>query len=289
MIGSAMFAAAALISFVSVRVISGPVIGSLAGRGITAVNVDGQPLPTAAGIALIPGLLLAAAAVSLADTGATAPLSLVIATACGFAILGLIDDLLSDPAGPRGWRGHLGALAGWRLSTGAVKLAGGVALATLISGAGRGDPLLRLADIIVIAGAADVVNLWDTGPGRALICCGAMVAGAFGLTAIATAPAAGIDMTWTALAALAGALFGFWPVDAGRKAMLGDTGAYLAGSSVGAVIVIGTDARTRLLVATVVLAVEALGLICSLRKVTGWLSDWILGTMSQRNREDQGR
>lgn len=109
--------------------------------------------------------------------------SVWIALVLGVALLGLVDDLIGRsgaPGSPRGWRGHLGALASGELSTGVMKLVGILSLAALTvpigveaAGAGAGGDLPggdwpeRLVAIALVAGLANLLNLFDTRPGRA--------------------------------------------------------------------------------------------------------------------------
>ncbi|GAA1759079.1 hypothetical protein [Nostocoides vanveenii] len=171
-------------------------------------------------------------------TGAT------VLAAVGAGAFGLLDDLAGD-ASSKGLRGHLGALREGRVTTGAVKIAGlaaaGAATAYLLDRPGaRGTPALRTlpATLIggaVIAGSANLANLLDLRPGRALK-----------VAIIAAAPFA-ILADRTAGAAL-GAALGSLPDDLAGATMLGDTGANAAGSLVGAAVVARTGPVGRALV-----------------------------------------
>src|SRR5918996_1469933 len=55
-----------------------------------------------------------------------------LAAGLAFCLLGRVDDLVEDPGGSRGFRGHLRALAAGRLPGGGIKLLGG-ALAGLLA------------------------------------------------------------------------------------------------------------------------------------------------------------
>jgi len=138
------------------------------------------------------------------------------------AALGLYDDLYGDTHA-RGLRGHLTALRHRRLTTGLVKL-GGLAVSGFVAGhRHRGRALPALADAALIAGAANLVNLFDLRPGRALKVAGAV--------AVATAPlpgAAGVVASATAAAAVA-----TMPADLGEQVMIGDCGANALGALVG--------------------------------------------------------
>ena len=87
----------------------------------------------------------------------------------GVALLGLLDDMLGRGSAddtPRGWRGHARAVAGGRLSTGAIKAAGAFGLAAFaVSGLGREWPGY-LADLALLLLTTNLFNLLDLRPGR---------------------------------------------------------------------------------------------------------------------------
>jgi hypothetical protein len=88
----------------------------------------------------------------------------------GVAFLGFLDDSLGrgEAVGsPRGWQGHAEALREGRLSTGAIKAIGALALAAYVV-SGRGLESWRyLADVALLILATNAFNLLDLRPGRA--------------------------------------------------------------------------------------------------------------------------
>lgn len=97
-------------------------------------NYRGRPVPTAVGVilpltvALVEGARASAAA---AGVGPPPPAWVargpVVVVAFGLGLVGLLDDVAgSDDS--RGFRGHLRALAGGRLTTGGAKLLVGLAV-----------------------------------------------------------------------------------------------------------------------------------------------------------------
>ncbi len=88
----------------------------------------------------------------------------------GIAFLGFLDDALGQgeaAATPRGWRGHWAALRAGRLSTGAIKAIGAVALAAyVVSGQGL-EGWRYAADVILLVLVTNLFNLLDLRPGRA--------------------------------------------------------------------------------------------------------------------------
>lgn len=86
--------------------------------------------------------------------------------------LGALDDH-AGATDIKGLRGHLGALRQGRVTTGAVKILGlgatGLTAAALVDRPRSGGAVLRSAvGGVVVAGSANVVNLLDLRPGRAL-------------------------------------------------------------------------------------------------------------------------
>jgi UDP-GlcNAc:undecaprenyl-phosphate/decaprenyl-phosphate GlcNAc-1-phosphate transferase len=156
--------------------------------------------------------------------------SLAMAVAGGGALgFGVLDDLAGSGA-RRGLRGHLGALAHGEVTTGSVKLAGLAATGLaggLLLGGRRSDVLINAA---LIAGGANLLNLFDLRPGRAV----KVAALSAGL--IAAGGAGGPDRSagLAAVAAPLGAGLALLPEDLAERAMLGDAGANALGAMLGA-------------------------------------------------------
>jgi hypothetical protein len=184
----------------------------------------------------------------------------VLATAAA-AGLGALDDLRGDSAS-KGFKGHLGALARGEVTTGAVKIVGlavtGVSAAALVEGQARRHPghgrsgagargIPAVVDTLlggaVVAGMANLLNLLDLRPGRALKA--AVLAGALTATSEGSAAAAG---------AAAGAAVSLLPTDLAGEAMLGDTGANAAGALLGTALLQRTGRPGRLVALAVLSA-----------------------------------
>jgi UDP-GlcNAc:undecaprenyl-phosphate/decaprenyl-phosphate GlcNAc-1-phosphate transferase len=197
----------------------------------TRTNHRGEPVTLLEG----PAVAIGGVAGALAAGGrGRDQLAMAIAGA-GAAAFGGYDDLAGN-ADSKGFRGHLGALRKGELTTGAVKLAGigavGLAAAVIAGGSGDGgaDRIVgrravtaALADAVInaglIAGGANLLNLFDLRPGRAAKV--ALIAGGL------LAPAGGASAA--PLAAVAALL----PEDLGERAMLGDAGANALGAMLG--------------------------------------------------------
>jgi UDP-GlcNAc:undecaprenyl-phosphate/decaprenyl-phosphate GlcNAc-1-phosphate transferase len=144
----------------------------------------------------------------------------VLAIAAGG--VGLLDDV-AGTADSRGLRGHLRAFRRGEVTTGGIKVAGLTAAAALLAlsrrrTGGKASLVDAAVDTALVAGTANLVNLFDLRPGRATKAVVVMT----GLMGAAAAPA-------TAGAVL-GALAGTARADLGGRSMLGDCGANAAGA-----------------------------------------------------------
>ncbi len=222
-------------------------------------NHRDRMIPTAAGIFAVLAVLLVEAGRSALgafgvgdEPGHDLVRPLVLFACVGFALLGLVDDLLGTEE-DRGFRGHLRAVAHGRLTTGALKIAGGAAIALVLVGAG-GDLVSGkrlIADAVLIALAANAVNLFDRAPGRAIkvsLCAW-----------IAIAVVARGDAVGVAIAPVIGAFAGLLGDDLREHLMIGDTGAYVLGGVLGLAVVLdlGRGPRNGVLAGLVLLTLAA--------------------------------
>jgi hypothetical protein len=143
----------------------------------------------------------------------------------GAAAFGAYDDLAGSGT-RRGFRGHLGALRHGEVTTGAVKL-GGIGVTGLVSAAlAGGSPADVLINAGLVAGGANLLNLFDLRPGRAIkvaAASSALIAAGGSLTGRRTGVAAPLAAGLMLL-----------PEDLGERAMLGDCGANALGAMLGA-------------------------------------------------------
>jgi hypothetical protein len=188
---------------------------------LTVRNYRGREVPAVLGFALLAGGV-GAAALTSALGGVAAP-GLVADGAAGLVfVAGLVDDLVAG--GPRGIRGHLRELSQGRVSSGVMKLivVMGASVVT-VAASPRADPVVRVAGVVLIAGASNLWNGLDVRPGRA-IKLGVLffpIVFSFGIRSAPFVPG-----VW--LAALL-----VLPWDAGERAMLGDAGSNLLGFAIG--------------------------------------------------------
>lgn len=225
-------------------------------------NYRGKRLPTAAGLVLALGLLLVEAGrvvVSAAADGASGPgpgRSALVVLVLGLAALGLLDDVAGSGE-RRGFRGHLAALREGRLTTGALKMIGGGAIGALAVAIARPDnDLLELVtDAALIALAANLGNLFDLAPGRAIKVSVLAFAGLVAATAA--------DPRLSGPAVVIGAAVGLLFEDLREHVMLGDTGANLLGGALGlGVVVVGSP----------VVRLATLGVLAILNGASEWVS-----------------
>jgi UDP-GlcNAc:undecaprenyl-phosphate/decaprenyl-phosphate GlcNAc-1-phosphate transferase len=174
----------------------------------------------------------------------------------GALAFGVLDDLRGSAA-RRGLRGHLGALAHGEVTTGTVKLAGLAASglgAALLEGGGPADVAINSG---LVAGGANLLNLFDLRPGRAikvaaLSACLIAAAGTGGSRGGGGSGGSGTDGSTgrtaglAAVAAPAGAALALLPADLAEQAMLGDAGANALGALLGAAAARSLPRRARL-------------------------------------------
>lgn len=228
---------------------------------LVRLNHAGRPVSLLEGPAAGAGLL-AAAACAPGTAARTAAL-----TAVGTAgLLGAVDDF-AESGTSKGLRGHLSALVRGQVTTGAVKVIG-IPIAAVVAGRlVRTDArTCRFADAVlaggVVAGTANLLNLLDLRPGRALKAGLVMLAGQ---TALETLPGARDALTAagpqarhvTDSGVLRGGLLGTSAVllrdDLAGATMLGDAGANALGAAIGMRSAL-TASRPRLVAELAVLA-----------------------------------
>jgi len=184
-------------------------------RGEPVTLLEG-PAVTAGAIA---GVLTQAGLASVTGAPGWRPAMAMALGGAGAAAFGAYDDLAGS-GDRRGFRGHLGALRHGEVTTGAVKL-GGIGATGIVSAVlAGGSPVDVVINAGLVAGGANLLNLFDLRPGRAI-----KVAAAAG----ALIGAAGQD----GVAAPLGAAVALLPEDLGERAMLGDAGANALGAMLG--------------------------------------------------------
>ena len=222
------------------------------------INHRGEPVTLLEGPAVavgaIAGALAHASLASLAGSPGWRAGAMAVAGAGG-AAFGAYDDLAGS-ADRRGFRGHLGALRHGEVTTGAIKL-GGIGLTGILSAALVGGPAGDVAiNAGLVAGGANLLNLFDLRPGRAIkvaAASGALVAAGGALSPGSAVPvAAGLALL---------------PDDLGEQAMLGDCGANALGAMLGAAAAAGLPRPARVVLLTVITGLTAASEVVSFTAV----------------------
>jgi UDP-GlcNAc:undecaprenyl-phosphate/decaprenyl-phosphate GlcNAc-1-phosphate transferase len=163
----------------------------------------------------------------------------------GAFALGMVDDSLGSSA-DKGFRGHLSALRRGRLTTGALKLLGIGMLAAVSVTPAFADvdsPLWRTLglwalQVLAIALTANLLNLMDLRPGRALK--------SFSFLVVMACVLIGISSVWSVvpffLVVALGPVVAVWGFDLKERGMLGDAGANAAGVLAGWLLVVALSA-----------------------------------------------
>ena len=186
-------------------------------------NFAGHAIPTAAGLALLPIILtmMIGSLAGLLEIGEGGVAYLVYSLAAG--LVGFADDRWGG-VGERGFAGHFGALWRGRVTTGLLKVVvlGGGALLFGVSVFGVGWRALVAA--FLLAGCANLANLFDLRPGRAIKFPGVLV-----VVLLFIAPDGAVQAVSGVMGGI-GALFYF---DLKGRIMLGDAGAAIWGAVLG--------------------------------------------------------
>ncbi|WP_440065998.1 hypothetical protein [Streptosporangium sp. OZ121] len=203
-------------------------------------NHRGEPITLLEGPAFVAGAGAAAAVVPGLPGGVRVAALLAVAGGGG---LGAYDDLYGATSS-KGFKGHLSALAKGEVTSGAVKILGIGATGLAAAAVTSRDPFDVIVNGGLIAGSANLANLFDLRPGRAV---------KVGLLAGAPLLAAGLlkdDPVPATLVALPmGAAAALLPEDLGERAMLGDAGANALGALLGlaAAVTLGRPGRMAVL------------------------------------------
>jgi UDP-N-acetylmuramyl pentapeptide phosphotransferase/UDP-N-acetylglucosamine-1-phosphate transferase len=237
-------------------------------------------------VSLAGGPALAAGATVGAAFGAPSPAAVAAVVTAGTAAgaVGFYDDVVGDRPGQKsakGFAGHFTALGEGRVTSGLVKVVGvgaaGLAASLLLArdpgvrghrGRRKGGKVRRTADVLlgagVIAGTANLVNLLDLRPGRAL------KAGALLGAPLTVGRGGGVA------AGALGAGSALLPADLGEEVMVGDSGANALGALLGVALAARTGPVGRAAALGVLVALTAASEKVSFSKViqdTPWLRE----------------
>ncbi|MDG4830530.1 hypothetical protein O7627_14625 [Solwaraspora sp. WMMD1047] len=226
------------------RAVLRAVLAGPAAPALRRTNFRGREVSLAGG----PALAVAAATGAAVGAPSAPAAGAALVAGLGSGAVGLYDDVVGarpEQRTAKGFAGHLAALRQGRVTSGLVKIAGvgaaGLAAAALLAadpgvrthpGRRRLGPAGRAADLLlaagVIAGTANLVNLFDLRPGRAL------KAGTLLGAPLLPGPAGGLA------AGPVGAAAALLPADLDEQVMVGDSGA----NALGALLGVALAART---------------------------------------------
>jgi UDP-GlcNAc:undecaprenyl-phosphate/decaprenyl-phosphate GlcNAc-1-phosphate transferase len=197
------------------------------GEAVTLLAGPAVAMGSTLGLLLAPGL------------GGRLRAAAVVATV-GAGVVGGYDDLAGSGTA-RGFQGHLTALAKGQLTSGAIKIVGIGACGLVAAALVHRRPIDVAVGGAVVAGTANLLNLLDLRPGRALkasmlIAGGQLAAGATAAPVAAVALGSGAAML---------------AEDLGERSMLGDAGANALGALLGLVATCGASRRRLVLMLAV--------------------------------------
>ncbi|TDD33222.1 hypothetical protein E1286_42565 [Nonomuraea terrae] len=216
----------------------------------TRKNHRGEPLTLLEGPAFVAG---SGAAAALAPGLPGRVRAAALLAGAGSGALGAYDDLYGT-TDSKGFKGHLSALARGEVTSGAVKILGIGATGLLSAALVSKGPVDTLVNGATIAGAANLANLFDLRPGRAI-----KVALLTGGPLLAASVLRGSPAAAALAAVPLGAAAALLPDDLGERAMLGDAGANSLGALLGlaAVTRLGRPGRYAVLGTVVALTAAA--------------------------------
>ena len=207
-------------------------LGGLAARGALALlevnppgggsrwrrrNHAGRPVSLLAG----PAFALAAGVGTLCAAVPWRGRVAATAAVLGAAAVGLYDDLWEQGGPPaKGLSGHLAGLRRGDVTTGTVKLVALPVVGFGVAAVVAARPIDLVVGAALVAGYANLANLFDLRPGRCL---------KFGLLLAPLAPAAG---------GAAGAAAALLRADLRERVMLGDCGANAVGAALGSAVLV---------------------------------------------------
>jgi UDP-GlcNAc:undecaprenyl-phosphate/decaprenyl-phosphate GlcNAc-1-phosphate transferase len=220
-------------------------------------NFAGRNIPTSAGLSFLPIILIVlvasqAGSLRLGEGGAWYLAYSLVAGVVGFA-----DDRWGG-ASERGFAGHLGALSGGRVTTGVLKVlvlgGGAVVFGVLVFGLGW----RALFAACLLAGCANLANLLDVRPGRALKFVGIPVA-----VLLFLAPYGAV----LAVVGVVGGAVALFYFDLKGRIMLGDAGAALWGAVLGYLVVTSGPGAVWWVAGAAVLGLTAVAEFSSISRV----------------------
>ncbi|MBA2693477.1 MAG: hypothetical protein H0U65_13470 [Rubrobacter sp.] len=189
-------------------------------------NFAGKLIPTAAGVCFLPIILVTITLGSGSLVGVWWDGTLLAGYVLLAVLVGFYDDVRGSGEA-RGFKGHLGSLVGGRMTTGMVKIIALTLGALFVGRYFYGYSFEALYAAFVLAGCANLGNLFDVRPGRAVKFVGLPAA-----AMLLVAPG------WSVLAMVGvfGGVLSLFYFDLKARMMLGDAGAVGVGSLLGCLV-----------------------------------------------------
>ncbi|MGH3089792.1 MAG: hypothetical protein ACRDSJ_21140 [Rubrobacteraceae bacterium] len=190
-------------------------------------NFVGRNVPTSAGTALLPIILTTIGLGAGSLVGVWWDGTLLAGYLLLAVVVGYIDDVWGGSES-RGFAGHFGALSRGRVTTGMVKVLVLVGGALFVGRYFFGFGFEMFVGAFLLAGCANLGNLFDLRPGRAM-----KFAGGPAIPLLFLAPG------WAVLAVIGvmGGAFSLFYFDLKARMMLGDAGATVVGAILGCLVV----------------------------------------------------
>ncbi|MBU4301305.1 MAG: hypothetical protein KKE56_00920 [Actinobacteria bacterium] len=200
------------------------------------VNYAGREVPTAAGFLFVPVYLLAYVVARILEEYPArmvfGPAESLLVLLLGMCFLGLLDDVLDDGESS-GFKGHVRAVQSGRVTTGFIKALGGFLVAVAASLPFSTHLWELLLNAALIALCANLFNLLDMRPGRALKVFIPALAGVVALNWDL------LDYFVPYLLSVGAVALVLLPGDLSRRFMLGDAGSNVLGATIGLGVAIG--------------------------------------------------
>lgn len=222
------------------------------------MNYRGRPVVGTAGTVLVLPLLIGAVLALMSASGSEAPPITMLVSGFVVGALGYVDDVYGTRHA-QGFGGHVSELLHGRVTTGLVKAAGGG-----VVGLGAATVLGLRGIWIVVGGAivalsANIANLLDLRPGRAV---------KVWLPAVIVLVALGLPgHSERVVLAMIGGVVAFAVYELREQVMLGDTGAGLVGVVAGVAAIATLGRAASVVVLCVLVALTAASEVISFSRV----------------------
>ncbi|SCY98926.1 MraY family glycosyltransferase [Alkaliphilus peptidifermentans] len=219
----------------------------LKGANILRKNYKGDSIPVGMGIALIPVLILNSTIIlSYKDRSSEIVLVFLLGNLT-MAFIGIIDDLIGN-RDTLGIKGHMGALARGRLTTGGLKAVMGIMIALFISILLSTNVVDLLVNLLIIALMTNLINLLDLRPGRGIK--------AFFTISIIFLIIGLTKESEELLFIMLGYLIIYFPKDLKGKYMMGDVGSNTLGVNLGIIAAISFSTFTKVIIVSILIFIH---------------------------------